>query len=75
MIVAPNTTHTRAFATVAFAQPSRRLSRAGSIALELKSVEAITGDMVPIRATKTFKGEIVKDKDILGSGYLLISGQ
>jgi hypothetical protein len=63
--------HTTAFATVALALPSRRLSRAGSIALELKSVKTITGDTVPIRATKTFKGEVVKDKDILESGYLL----
>ena len=69
LVVIPQ--HTPAFAAVALAQPSRRLSRAGSIALELKSVKAITGDAVPIRATKTFKGEIVKDKDILDSGYLL----
>jgi len=69
LVVIPQ--HTRAFAAVALAQPSRRLSRAGSIALELKSVKAITGDMVPIRATKTFKGEVVKDQDILQSGYLL----
>ena len=66
--------HTRAFAAVALAQPSRRLSRAGSIALELKSVKAITGDAVPLRATKTFRGgpdEVQKAKDILDSGYLL----
>lgn len=66
--------HTRAFATVAHALPSRRLSRAGSIALELKSVNTITGDAVPIRATKTFKGgpdEVEKEKDILDSGYFL----
>ncbi len=69
LVVIPR--HTCTFATVVLARPSRRLSRASSIALELKSVKTITGDIVPIRVTKTFKGEIVKDKDILDSGYLL----
>lgn len=66
--------HAPALAAVAAAQPSRRLSRGGSIAFDLKSVKIITGDWVPIRATKTLKGgpdPVQKDKNVLDSGYLL----
>ena len=66
--------HARAIATVSQVHPSRRLSRSGGITVQLKSVETINGDPVPIRATRAFKGgpdAAQKGRDIVESGYLL----
>jgi hypothetical protein len=50
--------HTRATATVVEAHPARRALRGGGhLGLELKTVNTITGDVIPLRATKTVRGE------------------
>src|SRR6266568_1583978 len=66
--------HTPASGVLTQALSSRRLSRGGSMTIELKSVKTITGELVPIGLKKTIKGgpdDTQKDKDILDSGYLL----
>ena len=50
--------HTRATAKVVEAHPARRALRGGGhLGLELKTVNTITGDAIPLRATKTAQGE------------------
>lgn len=50
--------HTRATATVVEAHPARRALRGGGhLGLELKTVNTITGDAIPLRATNTVKGD------------------
>jgi hypothetical protein len=43
--------HARAIAVVTRAQQSRNLLRGGSLALKIENATAITGDLVPLRAT------------------------
>jgi hypothetical protein len=50
--------HTRATATVVEAHAAHRALRGGGhLGLELKTVNAITGDAIPLRATATAQGE------------------
>jgi len=48
--------HARAVATVTRAQQSRNLARGGSLALKIENATAITGDLVPLRATMGAQG-------------------